>query len=195
MFNLASFLTYIIVSTYTPGPNNITAMSIGSSGGFRKAMIFCVGMFLGAVTLIGTGMALSKTLYTLIPKIKLPIMIFGSMYMLYLAYKILKSSSVEKNKIQSNSSLFLTGVTLQFINPKAIVFSITTTSVYIAPYFEKFSTISLFVLLLAFIGFTGVVIWAAFGSVFYKLFSSKYQKAINIVMAFLLVYCAVSLFL
>ena len=50
------------------------------------------------------------------------------------------------------------------------------------------------VLLLAFIGYLFCLCWCAFGSVFRRLFS-QHAKPVNTVMALLLVYCAVSLFL
>ena len=43
-------------------------------------------------------------------------------------------------------------------------------------------------------GFVLTLCWSAFGSVFRRLFS-QHAKTINTVMALLLVYCAVSLFL
>ena len=52
----------------------------------------------------------------------------------------------------------------------------------------------LFALLLAFIGFAFTLAWAAFGSVFRLLFS-RHARVVNTIMALLLVYCAVSLFL
>ena len=48
--------------------------------------------------------------------------------------------------------------------------------------------------LLAFIGFVFTLCWSLFGSAF-KLLFSKYAKITNSIMALLLVYCAVSLFL
>ena len=51
-----------------------------------------------------------------------------------------------------------------------------------------------FALLLAFIGFLFTLAWSAFGSVFQRLFS-RHARLVNTIMALLLVYCAVSLFL
>ena len=66
---------------------------------------------------------------------------------------------------------------------------------YILPYYHgQWFTLTLFALLLAFIGFCFTLCWALFGSVFKALFS-KYAKVTNLVMALLLVYCAVSLFM
>ncbi|NLM87020.1 MAG: hypothetical protein GX171_10060 [Clostridiales bacterium] len=52
----------------------------------------------------------------------------------------------------------------------------------------------LFALLLAFIGFVFTLLWSAFGSAFRILFS-RHARAVNSVMALLLMYCALALFL
>ena len=66
---------------------------------------------------------------------------------------------------------------------------------YILPYYhtEPLPLVG-FALLLAFIGYLFCLCWCAFGSVFRRLFS-QHAKPVNTVMALLLVYCAVSLFL
>lgn len=51
-----------------------------------------------------------------------------------------------------------------------------------------------FALLLAFVGFTGNMLWALFGALFLRLFS-RHSGVVRAVMTVLLVYCAVSLFL
>ena len=48
--------------------------------------------------------------------------------------------------------------------------------------------------LLSFIGFLFTLCWAVFGTVFQVLFST-YAKITNIIMAILLVYCAISVLL
>lgn len=66
---------------------------------------------------------------------------------------------------------------------------------YILPYYQgNLPALVFFALLLAFIGFVFTLCWALFGSVF-KLLFSKHGRLTNLVMAGLLVYCAVSLFL
>lgn len=63
------------------------------------------------------------------------------------------------------------------------------------PYYQgQWGPLVFFALLLAFIGFAFTLCWSLFGSVF-KLLFSKYAKITNTIMALLLVYCAVSLFL
>jgi len=48
--------------------------------------------------------------------------------------------------------------------------------------------------LLAFVGFSGTIAWAVFGAAFSQLLS-KYGRIVNPILALLLVYCALSLFL
>ena len=90
---------------------------------------------------------------------------------------------------------FLSGLLLQFINPKIYLYCIMSMEAYILPYYGGQPVILFpFALLLAFIGFAFTMAWAAFGSVFRLLFS-RHARVVNTIMALLLVYCAVSLFL
>ena len=90
---------------------------------------------------------------------------------------------------------FVSGLALQFVNPKIYIYCIVSMEAYILPYYQgQWPELTLFTLLLAFIGFVFTLCWALFGSVFRMLFL-KYARVTNTVMALLLVYCAVSLFL
>ena len=193
MFNWFSFLTYAIVTAVTPGPNNILSMSNGSRKGFRGALPFNMGIWAGfsAVMLLCT--AFCSLLSAWIPKMRLPMLIVGSLYMLYLAWETFRSSGVIEEKAEKDG--FFAGLLLQFVNPKIYIYCIASMEAYILPFYQgqTFPLVG-FALLLAFIGFAFTLLWSAFGSVFKWLFSG-HAKAVNTVMALLLVYCAVSLFL
>ena len=96
---------------------------------------------------------------------------------------------------QGNQSGFLGGLALQFVNPKLYLYGILSMEVYILPYYQNQPlTLLGFALLLALIGFIFTLCWAAFGSVFRRVFS-HHGRIVNTIMALLLVYCAISLFL
>ena len=193
MFSWIHFLSYAIITAVTPGPNNIMSMSNAGRLGFRKSFPFNLGIWAGfsAVMLLCTFFC--NTLSEMIPKIKTPMLIVGALYMLWLAWKTFKSPSVPTEDHSRNG--FLSGLALQFINPKIYVYCIVSMEAYILPYYHgNFWALTGFALLLAFIGFAFTVLWALFGSVFQMMFS-KYSKITNTVMALLLVTCAVSLFL
>ncbi|NLU24089.1 MAG: LysE family transporter [Clostridiales bacterium] len=192
MFSWVHFLIYAIITAVTPGPNNIMSMSNAGRLGFQKALPFNLGIWVGfsAVMLICTFFC--NTLSGIIPIIKMPMLIVGAVYMLWFAWKTFKSSPEIKE--DHSRSDFLSGLLLQFINPKIYIYCIVSMEAYILPFYQgNWSALILFALLLAVIGFAFTLCWSLFGSIF-KLLFSKYAKVSNTIMALLLVYCAASLF-
>lgn len=193
MFPWYSFLTYAVITAATPGPNNIMSMSNAGRLGFRRALPFNLGIWVGFTLVMALCTLFCTALSALIPAIRLPMLVLGAAYMLYLAWGTFRSSDV----IQEDHARegFRSGLLLQFINPKIYLYGIMSMEAYILPYYSGQPAVLLFfALLLAFIGFVFTLAWAAFGSVFRFLFS-RHARAVNTVMALLLVYCAVSLFL
>ena len=193
MFHWGQFFSYSGVMAITPGPNNLMSMSNAGQFGIKKAIGFNFGVWLGFSLVALVSAVFCSTLSALFPQIKLPMLILGAGYMLYLAWKIFRSSTVEEKSDGKGS--FLSGLLLQFVNPKIYINCIVSMQNYILPHFAgKWGAVVAFALLVAFMGFLCTLLWALFGSAFRLLFS-KYAKITNTVMALLLVYCAVSLFL
>ena len=198
MPNFTAFLSYVVITTFTPGPNNIMSMSNASRYGFKKSIFFNIGIFFGFFTIIALCSTFSVTLFRLMPSIK-PIMTFiGAVYILRLAWKTYKSDHHSEGNSDSNdkkkTNTFQAGFLLQFVNPKVILYGITTVSTFIVPYYRSVVVLAIFSAILASVGFIATCCWSLFGSVFQKLLVQN-EKIINIVMALLLLYCAISLFL
>lgn len=195
MSGLIPFLSYVFVTTFTPGPNNIMSMTNANQFGFRKTQKFMLGVTAGFLLLMLLCSYFNLFLYNYLPKIKIVMDVVGAVYMLFLAVKIILSKphrEGEKDEKKLNS--FLSGMLLQFINVKGILYCITVIAVFIIPYSKTDISMILFSLILSVIVYISNVCWAAFGVIFQK-FLSKYQKPFNIIMGLLLIYCAVSLFL
>ena len=118
----------------------------------------------------------------------------GAIYILWLAWKTFRHKPVSEDSEKKSTVSFISGFLLQFVNPKVLLFGITVVSSFIVPYYKSGVVLTGFAVLIAFTGFTSTCCWSLFGSVFQKCFS-KYHRIINSVMALLLVYCAVSLFI
>ena len=193
MFSWLNFLSYALVTAATPGPNNIMSMSNASRLGLRRSFPFNLGIWLGfSLVMLGCTF-FCNMLSALIPKIKLTMLIVGAAYMLWLAWKTFKSSSVIEE--DHSRSGFISGLMLQFVNAKIYIYCIVSMEVYILPFYQgEWGALIFFTLLLAFIGFAFNICWALFGSAFRLLFS-RYARLSNSIMALLLVYCAVSLFI
>ncbi|MEA5060163.1 MAG: LysE family transporter [Candidatus Pelethousia sp.] len=195
MFSLSQFLTYVVIVDFTPGPNTMTSMSNGVRFGFKRTLPFMGGLILGQSVIMALVGLFSKALFDYLPGVKPFMLVIGAAYMLYLAYKIWHSGEPKGADGKKDvSATFFTGVFLQFINPKFLLFALTTMSNYILPYFTTLPAIAAKAAIIPLGGFSSVMLWAAFGSLFYG-FYSRHAKLVNAIMALALVYCAVALFL
>lgn len=193
MFHWIPFFTYAIATAATPGPNNIMSMSNASRFGFRKSLPFNLGIWGGFSLVMLLCTIFCSLLSAFIPKIKLPMLVLGGLYMLHLAWDTFHSGTEIKEDYSRSG--FVSGLLLQFVNPKIYIYCIMSMEAYILPYYSgNLPALFAFAMLLAFIGFVFTLCWSAFGSLFRRLFST-HAKAVNAVMSLLLVYCAVSLFL
>lgn len=192
MPNIAAFVSYILITTFTPGPNNLMSMANASKFGLKKSIKFNFGVFTGFFVILFLSNVFSSTLYRIIPAIQ-PVMTFvGASYILYLAYKIFSSKPKNDGESASRTIKFTTGLLLQFVNIKGIVYALTTSSTFITPYFDSIGVYFGFALLLATIALISTVSWGLFGSLFQK-FLSEHHKLVNTVMALLLVYTAITI--
>ena len=96
-------------------------------------------------------------------------------------------SSADVEADSGKEASFLSRMILQFANPKIYIYAITAMTLYILPVYHSTGAVIGFTVLLALIGASGSFVWALFGSVFCKFFS-RHTKAVNLVMALLLVY-------
>jgi len=208
MFNLGAFLSYAFVVSFTPGPNNIMSMANASKYGYKKTLEFIAGVCIGFFTIMILSSYFNLMLFNLMPKVKIFMGMLGAGYMIYLAIKIMKSKeevvdegdkdTANKNNLHKSSKdrndvgSFFTGMIMQFVNPKAILYGITVVSNFIIPYYKSNIALIIFSILLAFVAFMSTSCWALFGSLFNK-FLSKYRKQFNIAMGLLLIYSALSI--
>ncbi len=167
-------------------------MVFANQYGLKRTVKFCFGVSVGFFVIMVICSYFNLFLKNVIPKIELLMSIVGSFYMLYLAFKIIKSKPNDQNKSEDKNNTFFAGMILQFVNPKAILYGITVISTFIIPYHSSNSSLIMFSLFLAVIGFMSTFSWSIFGSLFQRLLS-KYRSRFNIVMALLLIYSAVSI--
>lgn len=194
MTNFTAFLSYVLIANFAPGPNTIISMSNAGRYGFKKSIMFNVGIFFGVFIIFALSSIFSMALYDFIPSVKSFMACIGAAYILWLAWQTYKSKPSNDDKTQKRTNTFLSGLLLQFVNPSVIIYGLATVSTFIVPYYKSPFILACFSVILAFIGFVGTCCWALFGSIFQK-FLAKNYKSVNAVMALLLVYCAVSLFL
>ncbi|GAF20715.1 transporter, LysE family [Bacillus sp. JCM 19047] len=160
--------------------------------GLKKSFRFNLGIFAEFLLVMMVCTVLSTTLYGVVPKAMIVMQVVGAAYILYLAWKVWKSTSEFETEDNQTAS-FLSGVAIQFVNPKIYIYAFTAMSLYILPTYTSVNALIGFAFILAIIGASGSLIWAFFGSLFCG-FLKKHTKVVNEIMAILLVYCALSFF-
>ena len=114
-------LTFAIVSLLmfiTPGPGVLSLAGVGAAFGWRQGLRYMAGLFAGhflvSIAVI-TGLA---AIILAEPFIRRLLLLASAGYLGYLALRIALAGS-KISFIQINAPGFMTGMTLQFINPKA----------------------------------------------------------------------------
>lgn len=192
--NWLAFITYVVVTSFTPGPNNIMSMTNGIRMGLRKSLHFNLGVGAGFFLIILLCSYLSLTLASVLPRFRLVMSVVGAAYMLYLAGKVVWSTAGPQESRGEAHSSFWAGLGLQFLNPKGIMYGLTVVANFLLPYSQSLAFFLVASVLLAFVGFLSTTSWSLFGAAFQRLLA-VHQRPFNAAMGLLLVYCAVSVFL
>ncbi|MDD4159459.1 MAG: LysE family transporter [Synergistaceae bacterium] len=188
------FLSFVLAACYTPGPNIIFAMNTARLFGFRRTLPLMAGMTMGLFVVMLLNAMGNIFIAAIIPQILPFFRAAGAVYLFWLAWKIAfpKIYSASKgNADQEKVPGIKDGFTLQFVNPKVILFGFTAMSSFIAPWTDSkliFLLCGLFLTLNCAVAFA---LWSLFGDIQGRLFS-KQGRVISLVMGALLAWCAFS---
>lgn len=191
--NITALASYILLATLTPGPNTVMALATATKYGFKRAFRFCLGAFLGFAAVIGLCAIFTRMLYRHIPALEPAMRWLGAAYILFLAWKQLFPGG-KKGRGGQNATSFWAGLAMQLVNVKVVLLGVTVFSVFVLPYTRAPLVLAGVVAVMAGLAFGATTAWAAFGAVFQKLLY-RYKKAVDVSMALLLVFCALSVLL
>lgn len=189
----ASLISFAIITTFTPGPNNITSASMGLNYGYGKTFRYLLGIFTGFFLLMLLCAFLSEFLLDLIPGIEGILSIVGSIYILWLAWHTLKAD-YSFNDDEKGRLHFRNGLLLQLFNPKVLIYGLTVYSSFLADLHMTSPLLPLSSFALAFTSFASVSLWTLFGTTIRRFMSNVFlRKSINVILALLLVLTALRL--
>jgi cysteine/O-acetylserine efflux protein len=193
MVNLFSVISYVLISTFTPGPSNISTASMAILHGYKNTLKYQVGLAFGVFLLMFLSGLFSAALLKIFPALEPTLRYVGAAYILYLAFGILKASYTFTT--QETESLGLVhGLILQILNPKLIVYAFSLFTTFLAAMNKNAASLSLVATVLAVVSFCATSVWALFGTgIKTYLRNPRWQMVINIALSILLVYSAISL--
>lgn len=185
--DITSFLIYCCMATFTPGPTNIFILSTVHNLGAKRAMRYTYGATIGIGCLLVISAMVNAILITVIPKIIIVMQTVGSGYMLYLSYLVYKGNS--SNFVAKRTATFLSGLLMQFLNPKVVLFALTVIPTFIVPNYRSSTAMAISIMVITGIGYLAFMTWVLFGTIF-KAFLEKDNKTFKALMALSLVYAA-----
>ena len=179
VFATVSFLMFV-----TPGPGVLSLAGVGAAFGWRRGLLYMAGLFLGHVIVsvaVITGLA---AILLAEPVVRTILLFLSAAYLGYLAFRIAFAGSKISFIEMINAPGFMTGMTLQFINPKAYAVH-TTFFTGFAFYPDSFTIeISLKFLIMNFIWIILHLAWLYAGCKINELnLSATAQKWVNLLMA------------
>ena len=129
---LLALFSFAIVSSFSPGPNNIMLMTSGANVGFYRTIPHMLGIITGySVMLLLIGFGLMQFLLQY-PVLQNTLQIVCLIYLVYLAYKIATSKVSHQTQSQFKPMTLLSAASFQWINPKAWSMAFSAITVYSA---------------------------------------------------------------
>ena len=186
---ILSLTLFMFVTSCSPGPNNVIASHSGFNHGIKKSIPLMIGVIFGFTTMLAVvnfGLINIFNIYPIIQKILIGT---GTIFLIYLAYKISfsKSSNQKENLKPVN---FFETFFYQFLNPKGVIVAVIAASTYTESGIN-FMNYSLWMLGIAFLfAIVSIIFWTFIGKFMRKFATNeKFIKWFNYVMSTLLLSC------
>ena len=183
---ILSICLFWFVAAYTPGPNNIVASYSGFNFGIKKTIPHILGTTLGFTSLVFFLTVGLINVFKLFPLIQVIIKYLGTLFLLYLAYKIAFSKSSTDTK-KDNPVKFIETFMFQYLNPKGVMVAIVVVSTYVDLGENYLNHATQVVLLALIFSSTSITLWTFIGKFLRKFATNeKFINIFNYVMSILL---------
>ena len=192
---LLSLCLFMFATSCSPGPNNILASYSGFNFGLVKTIPHMFGVIFGFTTLVIVMNFGLINIFKNFPIMQEILIYTGTIFLIYLAYKISFSKTSSDNS-SKNPVKFIETFFFQFLNPKAVIVAIIIVSTYVESG-ENYINYSLWVIGIAFIfACFSIMFWTLLGKFLRKFAANqKFIKRFNYVMSFLLISCIATFYL
>ena len=186
---ILSLSLFMFVTSCSPGPNNVVASHSGFNHGIKKSIPLMLGVIFGFTTMLAIvnfGLINIFNIYPIIQKILIGT---GTIFLIYLAYKI-SFSNLSDNKNDLKPVNFTETFLYQFLNPKGVIVAVIAVSTYTESGIN-FMRYSLWMLGIAFLfAIISIIFWTFLGKFMRKFATNeKFIKLFNYVMSTLLISC------
>ncbi len=159
---LLPLVTYCVLMSGTPGPNNVMLATSGANFGYRRTLPHLLGINAGvfALTLVlclGLG-----SVFMRYPAVHQALKVLGALYLVWLAWKLV-SASVVRSAEAARPLSFWEGAAFQVVNPKTWMRAATIAAVFVPAGAGLLQGALLVSAVGVLVGFPIISTWALFG--------------------------------
>ena len=192
---IVSIALFWFVTAYTPGPNNVVASYSGFNFGIIKTIPHILGVTLGFTSLVLFLTIGLINVFKLFPIIQLIMKYLGTIFLVYLAYKIATSNTSDDTK-KDNPVKFIETFFFQYLNPKGVTVAIIVVSTYVELGENYINYATQVVSLALLFSSTSITLWTFIGKFLRKFATNqKFIKYFNYVMSSLLLLSIITFYI
>lgn len=183
---LSALILFALVTSATPGPNNLMLMASGANYGFTRSIPHMLGISIGfglMIVLVGAGLA---QIFETYPVSYTILKVISVLYLSYLAWKIATAAPIDSTAAEGRPMTFLQAAAFQWVNPKAWAMALTALSVY-APS-QTLAAFTVVAVVFATVNLPAITAWTVLGQQLARVLTNPRRLAIfNWTMAALLI--------
>lgn len=185
---LGAMALFAFVTSVTPGPNNMMLLASGVNFGFRRTMPHIFGITFGHFILLTTTGAGLEKLLEIYPDAFMVMKALGLAYLVYLAWKIVRSGAPNPGAKPAGKPLgFIGAAAFQWVNPKAVMMAVGYFSNYM-PQDASTTYVVLTCMMFCAVNVPSISIWVLLGTQLERWLQTPSSRQIfNWTMAILLV--------
>ena len=192
---ILSISLFWFVTAYTTGPNNVVASYSGFNFGIIKTIPHILGVTLGFTSLVIFLSIGLINFFKLFPIIQIIIKYLGTLFLIYLSYKIAFSRSTD-DSTKENPVKFIETFIFQYLNPKGVTVAIIVVSTYVELGENYFSYATQVIVLAFLFSISSITLWTFIGKFLRKFATNdKFIKYFNYVMSGLLLLSIITFYI
>jgi len=184
---LTSLVAFALVTSITPGPNNLMLLASGANFGLRRSVPHMLGISLGhgfLMIMVGLGLAAVFEAY---PLLRQAMMGVSLLYLGWLAWKVANAAPPGEAQIEGRPLTFLQAAGFQWVNPKGWYMALTAIAAYTPPDAGAWGAVMVAGIFAA-TNLPSILVWAGFGTQMRRLLRKPgHLRLFNRTMAVLLV--------
>ncbi|QIE42870.1 LysE family translocator [Rhodobacteraceae bacterium SC52] len=157
----AALCSFALVSSITPGPNNLMLMASGVNFGLRRTLPHLLGVafgFTAMVALVGAGVTRA---FDAIPALETALRVGCLAYILWMAWKLVRTAGLAEAGRAASPMTFLQAAGFQWVNPKAWAMALTAVTAY-APD-RTLAAVGLVAVVFGMVNLPSIMVWVLMG--------------------------------